>query len=63
MTHLLILGDKFSTEDKPGPIDKPKTVQDVQQEPYKLPTGFEWSDMNVDDEKEVRNPSKSTTFH
>mmetsp|Transcript_16506 Transcript_16506/g.22904 ORF Transcript_16506/g.22904 Transcript_16506/m.22904 type:complete len:427 (-) Transcript_16506:85-1365(-) len=32
-----------------GPIDKPKTVDDIQKEPYNLPSGFEWSETDVDD--------------
>ncbi|KAK9917820.1 hypothetical protein WJX75_008609 [Coccomyxa subellipsoidea] len=36
-----------------GPIDAPKTIADVRQEPYNLPAGFEWSTCDVNDEKTV----------
>jgi len=39
---------------KCGPIDDQKTVKDVRQSPYPLPTGFEWSDVNVSDEDQLR---------
>eukprot|EP00879_Flechtneria_rotunda_P029142 GHRR01031415.1.p1 GENE.GHRR01031415.1~~GHRR01031415.1.p1 ORF type:complete len:179 (+),score=37.65 GHRR01031415.1:185-721(+) len=37
-----------------GPIDAPKAVQDVRQEPYALPESFGWCDCNIEDEKEVQ---------
>eukprot|EP00455_Lapot_gusevi_P032501 TRINITY_DN3544_c0_g1_i1.p1 TRINITY_DN3544_c0_g1~~TRINITY_DN3544_c0_g1_i1.p1 ORF type:complete len:467 (-),score=153.07 TRINITY_DN3544_c0_g1_i1:186-1526(-) len=36
-----------------GPIDAPKTVSEVQQEPYALPKGYEWVDCDLTDEKTV----------
>jgi len=33
-----------------GPIDAPKTVADVRQEPYTLPAGFEWCTIDVTSE-------------
>lgn len=33
-----------------GPIDAPKTVDQVREEPYPLPASFEWSDCNVKDD-------------
>eukprot|EP00889_Picochlorum_renovo_P002082 jgi/Picre1/29112/NNA_004505.t1 len=33
-----------------GPIDDPKTVSDVRQDPYSLPSSFEWCDCDVQDE-------------
>ncbi|PNW81548.1 hypothetical protein CHLRE_06g251100v5 [Chlamydomonas reinhardtii] len=33
-----------------GPIDKPKTVQDVRQEPYSLPDSFEWCVCDLTDD-------------
>lgn len=32
-----------------GPIDASKTVEDVRKEPYKLPSGFVWTECPVDD--------------
>ena len=37
-----------------GPIDTVKSPSDVRATPYPLPTGFEWSTVNVDDEEELR---------
>lgn len=37
-----------------GPIDKPKTVADIQKEPYKLPDGFDWVETDVDKEETVK---------
>lgn len=45
-------GDEIK-EEECGPIDVPKTVADVRQEPLPLPAGFEWCETNVDDEKTV----------
>ncbi|KAF8819527.1 myristoyl CoA:protein N-myristoyltransferase [Cardiosporidium cionae] len=36
-----------------GPIDIPKTVQDVKDEPYKLPSEFVWSECNIFDPVEA----------
>jgi len=36
-------------ENETGPIDTPKTIEEIRNEPYTLPTGFEWCEMNVDD--------------
>ncbi|KAK9815469.1 hypothetical protein WJX72_004194 [[Myrmecia] bisecta] len=44
--------DKLPATD--GPIDAPKTVADVRQEPYNLPAGFIWSDCDVKDDKTVK---------
>merc|ERR1719210_798988 len=43
------LGDVIT--DEFGPIER-KTVDQVQKEPYTLPKGYEWSDINMNDEKE-----------
>lgn len=36
-----------------GPIDAPKTPEDVKQDPYALPPGFEWSTVDVKNEEQV----------
>ncbi|KAG2437646.1 hypothetical protein HYH02_011285 [Chlamydomonas schloesseri] len=44
---------QFTEEDElaeDGPIDKPKTVQDVRQEPYTLPDSFEWCVCDLTDD-------------
>jgi len=35
-------------------IDKEKTIAEVRQIPYALPEGFEWSDIEVNDEKSIK---------
>ncbi|KAI8466323.1 MAG: N-myristoyl transferase [Monoraphidium minutum] len=41
-------------EQPDGPIDKPKAVADVRQEPYPLPDSFEWCECDVGDAAEVK---------
>ena len=36
-----------------GPIDEIKTPDEIRAEPYKLPTGFKWVDIELNDEKDV----------
>lgn len=43
-----------NNSDQDGPIDAPKTVQDVRQEPYPLPESFGWCDININDAKQVQ---------
>jgi len=31
------------------PIDKIKTVAEVKQEPYNLPAGYSWADIDISD--------------
>lgn len=33
-----------------GPIEPPRTLDDVRQQPYNLPNGFEWSDCDMSDD-------------
>lgn len=37
-------GEKFEEH---GPIDEPKTVEEVKQDPYAMPAGFEWCSLDV----------------
>lgn len=37
-----------------GPIDEPKTVDDVRKEPLKLPKGFVWDVIDVNNQAQVR---------
>jgi glycylpeptide N-tetradecanoyltransferase len=39
-------GEKFEEH---GPIDEPKTVAEVKQDPYAMPAGFEWVSLDVQD--------------
>ncbi|TMW62102.1 hypothetical protein Poli38472_009595 [Pythium oligandrum] len=43
--------DEFPSEH--GPIDAPKTVDDVRKEPYAMPAGFEWSVVDFTDEAQA----------
>ena len=43
---------------KPGQVDNegiivPQTVEEIRKEPYDLPAGFHWVDVNLDDEEEL----------
>jgi glycylpeptide N-tetradecanoyltransferase len=46
---------KMNSEDttEVGPIDTDNDVEKERQEPYKLPTGFSWYDMEIHDDKEL----------
>lgn len=44
------LNEEIKMEDC-GPIDAPKTVDDIRPTPYNLPDGFEWSETDVQDPK------------
>ena len=45
-----LLQDKDSQE---GQIDRDKTPSEIRETPYKLPTGFEWSDIDIMNDKDV----------
>jgi len=45
------LDEKIEQTETPGPIDKIKTIEEIQKEPYKLATGFEWCETDITDEK------------
>ncbi|WIA37733.1 hypothetical protein OEZ86_014613 [Tetradesmus obliquus] len=48
---------QFSDEAKDvedGPIDAPKTVEEVRKEPYTLPSSFVWCECNINDPHEVQ---------
>lgn len=36
-----------------GPIDPPKTVEEIKKDPIALPAGFEWSVIDVKNEEQV----------
>lgn len=38
-----------------GPIDEIKTPDEIRAEPYKLPTGFKWVDIELNDEKDIHD--------
>lgn len=49
---VLSMGDKIEG-DINGPINDDIKVEDVRQEPYAMPGGFEWCNIDVEDPKEV----------
>lgn len=46
-----------------GPIDAPKTVEDIRKEPYNLPDNFRWVDCNIDDEAELKEIYQLLSLH
>lgn len=46
-------GEQASSSASDGPIDAPKTVADVRQEPYGLPQNFEWVTCDISSDKEL----------
>ncbi|GBF95994.1 glycylpeptide N-tetradecanoyltransferase-like [Raphidocelis subcapitata] len=53
-TQPVVQFDGAGDAQEDGPIDKPKTVGDVRQEPYPLPDSFEWCEADVCDAAQVR---------
>lgn len=49
---VLKFGEKVNV-DEHGPIDVPKTVDDIPSEPYGLPKGFKWVEIDVHNPKEI----------
>ena len=39
-----------------GPIDCP-APEEIRKEPYSLPASFQWADLNLDNDEEVRRKS------
>lgn len=44
------ISDRFAEGDEQGPLDPPKTVDDVRKEPYVLSELFEWTEVDMNDE-------------
>eukprot|EP00931_Biecheleriopsis_adriatica_P121961 TRINITY_DN969_c0_g1_i3.p1 TRINITY_DN969_c0_g1~~TRINITY_DN969_c0_g1_i3.p1 ORF type:complete len:1008 (-),score=339.25 TRINITY_DN969_c0_g1_i3:69-3029(-) len=47
------IGSEYSSSDN-GPIDEPKTPDDVKAEPYNLPGSFEWCTCDLDNDEEAK---------
>lgn len=43
-----------TAEETVGPIEADKPISEVQQTPYALPNGFEWSVIDINAEEQVR---------
>ena len=39
-----------------GPIEPDKTPAEIRQTPYQLPAGFEWTEVDVNDDAQARSP-------
>eukprot|EP00877_Chromochloris_zofingiensis_P010082 jgi/Chrzof1/5327/Cz15g22080.t1 len=46
--------DPKAVGERDGPIDAPKTVQDVKKEPYTLPDSFEWCTCDISNEQHCK---------
>jgi glycylpeptide N-tetradecanoyltransferase len=46
-----------------GPLDEPKTPADVKQEPYNLPDGFKWVDIDVTSDEEIKELYELLSFN
>lgn len=46
------IGTKIDTSNI-GPIEPNKTIDDLRQEPYKLPDGFSWDDIDINVDAQV----------
>lgn len=46
-----------------GPIDVQKSIKDIRQEPYNLPSSFEWSECNVKDESVLKEVYELLSAH
>ena len=44
-----------TTEETVGPIEADKPVSEVQQTPYTLPNGFEWSVIDISTDEQASN--------
>lgn len=42
------------TSDKNGPVEENKPIEELQQDPYKLPDGFSWDEIDILNDDEVR---------
>jgi glycylpeptide N-tetradecanoyltransferase len=47
------MGTKVTSENN-GPVEENKPIEELKQEPYKLPDGFVWDDIDVLDEEQVK---------
>ena len=56
-------GELVKDEDYGAPIDKHKTVDEIQAEPLKLPPGYNWSNVNIHNDEEANDVYELLTKH
>lgn len=47
--------DVVAVEDFDKPIDVEKTVEEIQEEPLQIPPGFQWCNVNIEDDNECKD--------
>lgn len=55
------IGEKIASE-KNGPVEENKPLAELRQEPYNLPDGFSWDEIDILDEAQVSTFLKRRTF-
>ncbi|PSC70746.1 Glycylpeptide N-tetradecanoyltransferase 1 [Micractinium conductrix] len=56
-------GEQPASAVEDGPIDTPKTVEEVRKEPYGLPQNFEWVTCNIDNDAELKEIYELLSAH
>lgn len=47
--------DVVNVDDLDKPIDVLKTVDEISEEPLQIPAGFEWCNVNIEDDNECKD--------
>ena len=47
--------DVVNADDFDKPIDVPKTVDQIPEEPLSIPAGFQWCNVNIEDDNECKD--------
>lgn len=47
------IGSKVSSENN-GPVEENKPIEELRQEPYKLPDGFSWDEIDILEDEQVK---------
>lgn len=56
-------GEKVAEDQYDAPIDKEKTVDDIPAEPYPLPAGYTWSNVDIHNDEEAKDVYELLTKH
>lgn len=56
-------GESVKDEDYDAPIDKPKTVDEIPEEPLPLPAGFHWANVDIMDDEQANDVYELLTKH
>jgi hypothetical protein len=46
------MGTKVTAENN-GPVEENKPIEELKQDPYKLPDGFSWDEIDILDDEQV----------